>query len=267
MVKTALVLGGGGTRGIAHIGAIRAFEKMEVKFDAVAGCSIGAIIGAMYCAGKKSQQLENFVKKHKVNKILDLSISKQGIYKTKKLAKELEKFLGVRTFKSLKKPLYINAVNISTGKEESFSSGNLIDAIMASIAIPGIFHPYKKGKSFYVDGGVLNQNPVSILPRKIKRYVIINVSQARKGIEDLSIFNVIQKSMDLLQQETSRLKIKNIKKNRYVMIKPDVGNMPILQFRNDFKDILDEGEEAAKIKKKEILYLRKNAFHRFISNT
>ena len=173
MQKIGLALSGGWANGFAHVGALMAIENANIKIDAIAGCSMGSIIGACYAAGKTPLEIEHFILKHRLFDLLDLSITKLGISRTGKLKKALNDFIGVTRFDELRIPLYINATDLSKGQEAVFFSGEIFEAIRASIAIPGVFAPHIS-KGFYVDGGVLDNIPFSILPKNIKKYIIID---------------------------------------------------------------------------------------------
>lgn len=249
MKKVALVLGGGGLRGLAHIGVLRELEKIDIKFSAVAGCSIGAIIGALYAAGKNSEEIDKFITSKRFIDIFDFSISKLGINKTNKLQKLIEDFIGFKTFQKLKIPLYINATNLSQGKEVVFSSGSLFKAIRASIAVPGIFSPVKKGKDYYVDGGVLNQNPFSILPSKIDNYLIINASpyQGIKGYKKIGTMVLLDASLKLMQNEIMFLKLKDLSNNKkHVLIQPNLGNYSLIESASKEREIINKGAQSVR---------------------
>jgi NTE family protein len=247
MKKTALILSGGGSRGLAHIGVLRELERLDIKLSAIAGCSIGAIIGAMYASGKNSEEIDEFITSKKLTDIFDFSISRLGINKTKKLQKLLEDFIGFKTFQKLKIPLYINATNLSQGREVVFSSGNLFNAIRASIAVPGIFSPLKKDEHYYVDGGVLNQSPFSVLPEDINNYLIINVSpyHGLKGHKKIDTRVLLETSLKLMQNEIMHLKLKNLAKDKnYVLIEPELDNHSLIESRSREREIINKGARA-----------------------
>jgi len=252
--RIGLVLGGGGTRGLAHIGALEVIEELGIKIDAIAGCSIGSIIGALYASGKPIKEIKEHVLKYNIYDLLDLSLSKQGIKKTTKLQKFIESFIKIKTFQKLKIPLYVNATNISKSKEIIFSKGNIFQAIRASISVPGLFAPVKIKKMHYVDGAVINQNPFSILPKRINKYIIVNVSSFEnpKNIEKFSATKIAELSIKTMQQELMKLKLKDLHKKDYIMIKPKVGMKPILEDKRQFITIINHGNVAAKKKISEL---------------
>jgi len=252
--KIGLVLSGGGTRGLSHIGILKILEKENIKIDAIAGCSMGAIIGAFYASGRTPEEIKNFVLKKKLFDFFDFSISKTGINKTTKLQKEIEKFMGVKTFNKLKTPLFINATNITKGEEKVFSSGNIFQAIRASISIPGLFSPIKIGKDYFIDGGVLNQNPFTILPKKIKNYIIVNASPSEKikNNRNTNLMSILDNSVKIMQNEITNLKLKLLNEKNFVLIEPNVNKNPILQDKRSFNSLILKGKNAARKKVNEI---------------
>jgi NTE family protein len=163
--KIGLVLSGGGARGLAHIGVLKVLEKENITFDFIAGTSMGAILGAAYASGKKIEEIEDvalkFSRRTELIKLLDLSPRRRGLLEGHKVREFLGRFFGdITTFEQLKIPMAINAVDLKTGKEIVFTSGELLPPIYASSAIPGLFSPVPYQNYFLVDGGVLNNLPV-----------------------------------------------------------------------------------------------------------
>jgi len=163
--KIGLVLSGGGARGLAHIGVLKVFERENISFDYIAGTSMGAILGAAYASGKTVEEIEdvalNFSRRSELIKLLDLSPRKRGLLEGHKVREFLGRFFGdITTFEQLQIPMSINAVDLWTGKEIVFTRGELLPALYASSAIPGIFSPVSFQNYFLVDGGVLNNLPV-----------------------------------------------------------------------------------------------------------
>ena len=160
--KVGLCLSGGGTRGFSYLGAFKAFEENGVKFDAVAGTSAGSLFGAIYASQMDLTELEHITKNIKNG---DFRHSKLGILPSKmdKLQDLLEKVLPVKKIEELKIPYYAVAVDLKTGKEHHFSSGNLASVITGSCSIPGVFLPVKYKNMNLIDGGVSNNIPADVL--------------------------------------------------------------------------------------------------------
>ncbi len=162
--KISLILGSGGARGLAHIGVIRELEERGFEIDAVVGCSIGALIGGFYCAGKLDVYAEwvSQLSEWDILKFLDISLTpKSGMMKGDLIINTLKEMVGHTHIQDLPVSFSAVATDIVARKEVWLNSGDLFDAIRASIAIPGIFTPKKIAGRSLVDGGVLNPLPVA----------------------------------------------------------------------------------------------------------
>jgi NTE family protein len=159
----SLVLGSGGARGLAHIGVIRVLERHGWKIGAIAGSSMGALIGGFYAAGKLDhyadwvQELTEF----NVLRYLDIAWGGAGMLKGQMLMETLQQFVGKHRIEDLPIPLTIVASDILARKEVWLSRGDLFEAIRASIAVPTIFTPHTVNGQPLLDGGVLNPVPIA----------------------------------------------------------------------------------------------------------
>lgn len=164
--KVGLTLSGGGALGFAHVGVLQAFADNGIEFDCVAGTSMGAIVGSLYAAGVNPQEMLQLTKRHNLNKTLKLisvQRSSTGISSHKALREALEEALPAN-FDDLQKPFFVSVTNLTTAQNEIVSSGeHLIDYVVASASVPGIFEVVDIAGSQYVDGGVLNNMPAQAL--------------------------------------------------------------------------------------------------------
>ncbi len=160
-MNVGLVLGGGGARGIAHIGVVKALEERSIKPVAISGCSMGAIIGAFYAHGYSSEQMLDVVQNLKYRQFLHLG-ELGGLVGGLGLEKVLSKHLP-ETFKDLNLPLSVTTVDVQAGHLMVIRSGKLVIALRASSALPGILSPVKHQGRYLVDGGLLNNLPVDII--------------------------------------------------------------------------------------------------------
>jgi NTE family protein len=170
----ALALGGGAARGWAHIGVLRALDEANVQVDMIAGTSIGALVGGCYLAGKLDE-LEDFARsltKRKVFGLLDFNWGGNGLFGGMKLTQRMQEHINGVTFADLPKPLVCVAAEIRTGHEIWLSSGNLITAMRASYALPGVFEPVACNGRVLVDGALVNPVPVSACRAHEQRLVL-----------------------------------------------------------------------------------------------
>ena len=165
MEKIGLVLGSGAARGWAHIGVIDALTEAGIEADFVAGCSMGSIVGGAYASGALEQARDtamNLRWKDVLKYSLEINMPRSGLLDGVRVVKLIEEHLKSHDFSELQKPFQCVACELSTGQSHVFSEGDLVEAIRASISIPGIFTPvYCEGKTL-VDGGVCNPVPVDV---------------------------------------------------------------------------------------------------------
>jgi len=165
--KVALVLSGGGARGLAHIGVIEELLKRKYEITSIAGTSMGALIGGVYAQGKLTE-FRNWVTaldQFEVFKLVDFTFSSAGLVKGEKVLNTIKEFIPDTQIENLPIPYSATAVDIIKHCEVVFRDGMLFDAIRASIAIPTVFTPIKKDGMVLVDGGVMNNVPISNVAR------------------------------------------------------------------------------------------------------
>lgn len=164
--KVGLALSGGAARGLSHIGVLEVIEGLGIKPDAIAGTSMGAIVGAFYCSGITLEEIKSYVKSMNWKSFLlfsDIVLSRTGIINGKKVEEVLEKFLGKKTFSSCRIPFCCVAVDLVKREKVILSEGKLIDAVRASISIPGFFSTVCMGDRILVDGGLIEPLPTEAI--------------------------------------------------------------------------------------------------------
>lgn len=166
--RLGLVLGGGGARGLAHIGVLRVLERERIPVACVAGTSMGGLIGALYAAGVAIERVEaEVVRLSRVTeqmRLVDFELSAAGLsVRGRRIYNMLAELLGEElTFADLRLPLAMVSVDVRTGRPVTLQGGLVIDAVRATISIPGVFTPVDLGDYRLVDGGVLDNVPVDV---------------------------------------------------------------------------------------------------------
>lgn len=158
--KIGLVLSGGGVRGVAHLGIIKALEEHDIPFNCISGTSAGSIVGALYASGYSVDEIVSIIGEIKAFKLLQPALSWTGILNMEVVEKFLKQYIKKDAFEALLLPLYITATNLRTGKSEYFYEGRLLPAVCASSCIPVLFNPVSYNGELYIDGGILNNLPV-----------------------------------------------------------------------------------------------------------
>ncbi|MFH1753031.1 MAG: patatin-like phospholipase family protein, partial [Candidatus Omnitrophota bacterium] len=160
--KIALVLGGGGARGLAHIGVLKVFEREDIKIDLVIGTSMGAAIGAAYGLGYGVAEIEKKATTISWTDLFDPTIPSQGLIEGAKLENVLRNLLENKTFLDAHTPFAIVTTDIEKAEEVVHTSGDLIKIVRASCSWPGLFNPVRIDGRLLVDGGIMNSVPVSV---------------------------------------------------------------------------------------------------------
>lgn len=177
--SVSLVLGSGGARGLAHIGAIRALEERGFRIESIAGSSMGALVGGMHAAGRLDDYAEwvSKLEQSDVFKLVDWTLSGGGLIRGDRIIKRLKDMVGDARIEDLPIDFTAVAVDIEQGREIWLSKGSLFDAIRGSIAIPGLFTPHRYQGRLLVDGGILNPVPVAPTMRSLcDLTVVVNVN-------------------------------------------------------------------------------------------
>jgi NTE family protein len=176
--QIALVLGGGGARGLAHIGVLKILEENNIPIDIVVGTSIGALIGGLYVSGLNANQIEAIalpIDKKFIFKMLSPSLPTSGFVDGENIRNYLNTYLGELNIEQAKRAFAAVATDLKTGKEIVLKKGRIVDAIMASTAIPILFKPVMYQNRLLCDGGLTNPLPVSVA-RKLGADIIIAVN-------------------------------------------------------------------------------------------
>ncbi|MEN8006025.1 MAG: patatin-like phospholipase family protein [Candidatus Krumholzibacteriota bacterium] len=169
-MKIGLVLGGGGARGFAHVGVLKSLEKRGIEPVAIAGCSMGGIVGALIAAGIDSGGILEIVEKLKPWKLLD--VGRMGsLIGGRGMAHQMEEYLPA-TFEELNIPLAVTAVDLQEGKLVVLSEGPLPPALRGTSSIPGIISTEQHDGRYLIDGGLLNNLPVDVIRSLTNRPVV-----------------------------------------------------------------------------------------------
>ena len=212
--KIGLALSGGGALGFAHIGAIQALEEHGVKPDFISGSSMGAIIGAIYCAGYSPAKIMRIIqaeKLYKLDKLMspNLNFKQKGLSSHATLRTTLKELIPHDCFDSLEIPFAVCVTNITSGTYEYYYSGKgIVEYVVASASIPGVFDPVVIKNTTYVDGGVLNNLPAEILHQKGCDYIIGVDVLPFLPIEKKSFLDITLWSIRLMQHSNTQNGIK-----------------------------------------------------------
>lgn len=161
--RIGLALSGGGIKGIAHIGVMKALEELDIRPNIISGVSAGAIIGCLFAAGLDADSVKKFVDQTKFGKAFFPGFTTKGLLKHDFLKTRLKEYLSFEYLEDLTIPFKVACTNLNTGQIEVFDEGPIIPAVAASSAIPVLFSPEKIGDNLYSDGGVLMNLPAETI--------------------------------------------------------------------------------------------------------
>ena len=182
-MKIGIALGGGGAKGLAHIGVIKVLEEHGIFPHIVSGTSIGALIGALYCLRGNIAAVEEFALRFENASLYPYVTprpSSSGLISEKRIKNFLIETFGQTRIEELARPFFCPAVDIRNGQEVIFEKGNLAAAVLASISIPIIFKPLRRQNRYLVDGGLINPVPVDILKKSGAAFTIaVNIITPR----------------------------------------------------------------------------------------
>ena len=252
MPSIGLALSGGGARGAAHIGLLRALEEVNLAPQRLVGVSAGAIVGAMYAAGRSPDDMLQFLRSSSVYRLLGFGLPRKGLTSINYLRKRLQAELGEDiTFEDLKIPLHIGITNLNEGEIELRNQGPLIDVISASSAIPFLFKPVEIDGQQYVDGGIISNMPVQPLFNEDVDFILGSNLMPALNLPptDLSsIFGIMWRSFDLSIIANTR---PSLDRCDFVFEPPELKNYNIFAF-SKMEIIHDLGYEYARRKMPEL---------------
>ena len=247
MKKLGLALGAGGSRGVAHIGFLKALEEADIKADYIAGASMGAVVGGAYAAGLSVDTMREAVFKLRLWDLLAAAKQKGGVFGNNKMRGLIAKYVGDITFDQLKIPFHTVAVDMLKQEVVEFSEGSVVDAIVASASIPAIFHPLVKDGRRLIDGGVLERVPAMRVKKMGADVVVaVDVLGWRNASEKVpGAIGVCLETFDIMDNyRTSAYREKN-KKHIDFWLEPDLGDMSQYAMKQ-IKEAYEKGYELGK---------------------
>ncbi len=255
--KFGLALGGGGSRGVAHVGVIKALEEEGLKPDFISGCSMGSVVGACYAMGMSCGQMMDKVAKIKTMKLVDLSvapITRLALLRGHKMQHMLTKELGDLTFDQLKIPFSCIASDLYSGRLVHLKEGNVASAVRASSSIPTIFPPVKLDGKLLIDGGVLCRVPTEQVKELGAEKVIAVDALVNTGesvTEVKNIVSMITRIFDIMDYNGSEMKKQILKSGDELWLEPEMRGMSQYAVKN-MDRAYAEGYQTAKARMDEI---------------
>jgi len=246
--KIGLALGGGAVRGAAHLGVLEVLEREGIRPDYVAGVSAGSAVGAVYCAGLDLDEMKCMALGLRWRKLGRVTRSRLGLFDGRRIEEYLEEAIGPLQFEELEIPLATVAVDIVHGELVVLKEGSVAPAVRASCAIPGIFTPVERGEQILVDGGMLNNVPVSVARDMGADYVIAVdlFPPTIWGTRPRNLFEMFHLSLYALTRMAHREG-----PGADCLIVPAVGQFSLVDF-SQVDALIEKGREATEAKIEQI---------------
>jgi NTE family protein len=200
-MKTGLALSGGGARGIAHLGVVKAMLEKGIHFDVISGTSAGAVAGLFLAKGYSPDQALEIFTKTSVYKFLRPAINIRGLFKIGSVESIIKPYFGEAVFTDLETPFYVSATNVRTGKIRVFSAGELMRPVLASCCIPVVYEPMVIDNELYMDGGVVNNLPVEPLLGNVDRIVGVHCNPISDQYQGRNMRRLMERSLLLAINE------------------------------------------------------------------
>jgi NTE family protein len=237
-----LALGGGFSRGFAHLGVLRVLEQNHIPISHIAGTSVGSILGAAYASGAPLERIIETCRTLRFRDIARWRVSRLGLASNQRLGDLIERVFESRRFEDLKIPMAVVATNLANGDAVVFTQGNLCDAIRASCAFPGLFEPVKIGTRCLADGGLVAQVPTRAARQLGARHVVgvsVGVEDGERGAPS-NIFQVVCRAVSAAQKHQLEI----WERHADLVLRPDVQHLAWDDFERA-EEAIAAGEAAA----------------------
>lgn len=207
--KFGLALGGGAAKGPAHIGVLKALEEGHIKIDAISGTSVGALIASLYAFGKNLDEIFELAKDMTVSGMSSFTIRKSGFATTDLIEKLILDNLGDVNIEDAIIPLAIIATDIHTGEEIVFKKGKLSKVVAASVAVPGIFIPVEINKRKLVDGGIVENVPISPLKKMgVNTIIAVDLNGVQSYQAPNDVIDIVTNALDIAIDSKTKVQLK-----------------------------------------------------------
>ncbi|MBX7051809.1 MAG: patatin-like phospholipase family protein [Flavobacteriales bacterium] len=237
-----LALSGGGIRGIAQLGALKALYERNIKPSIISGTSAGSIVGAFTAAGYEPDEIFEIVVREKIFSYRNILFGKAGLFDMKSFERLYAKYIPNDDFESLEIPLYVMATDIVKAQSVTFHHGPLYSALLASCCVPLVFLPVKREGMILLDGGITNNFPADVIRDKCSYLIGIHVNSLSSDIEQIHMKDTLDRSFHIVigQAVTERAQLCDL-----FIEPPNMSRFGMFDFRK-MKEIFEAGYEHTK---------------------
>jgi NTE family protein len=260
-----LALGGGGVRGFAHVGVLKVLEQEKIPINLLAGTSMGGLIAATYASGMSAADLEREVlhlsNPRQLIHLLDPARLRRGLIKSDSLLRYMSERMGNPTFDELPYPLALVAVELNSGEKRVMREGNVLEAVRATTAFPGVFTPVEKGQEMLIDGGLVDNLPADVArDMGAERVIAVDVTDNVQALEVMiqrmlrtplipegitETLTIIARSYTLLIEDANRRCLESGRPD--IVIRPQISDkVTVFTGFGRAAEVIAAGEEAAR---------------------
>lgn len=242
--KIALALGGGSVLGGVHVGVLKALEEYDVEIKSISGTSAGGIVASLYAFGKSPKEIEQIVLNFEWKNLVTLTLSKYAILSNQKIGEMIKENIGDVNIEDAKIMLSMIATDITNGQKVILDKGSTADAVMATTCVPGIFIPVELNGRLLVDGGIIENVPLSCLRDKDVDFIIgVDLICDNSHKKPENIIEVLYNSFNFLVKINKNIQLKEAN----ILIKPDLLNYNAIDLAQ-MKELINIGyKETRKI--------------------
>lgn len=259
--RFTLVLGGGGLRGLAHVGVLHALADHRLTPQEVVGSSVGSLVAAAWCAGMSIQEMRGLATELRRRDLFqiahgDMAIRRMrspAVYRPEPLANFVRGVLGDLAFEELERPLLVNTVDVNSGTQVFWGSPGLqdvpvADAVIASCALPGFLPPHEIDGRHFVDGAAASNLPVNPIPG-VERDLVMAADVSARGRANLTVHEdgfaaVYARAIEIGIQRMDEATLRRWSRPPLLLIRPNVSHVPLLSFQHN-AELIDAGYRAA----------------------
>lgn len=256
--RIGLALGGGAAKGIAHIGVLKAFEEENIEIHCISGTSVGALVASYFAFGRPSESIFSICSTLNLSKILNFTLKSGGLFSTDNIRDMIHRDLGDVRIEDAEIPLAICATDIETGEQLIFRKGNLADIVCASMAVPGLFVPVEVDGRILVDGGLVENVPISPLAKMGAGITVaVDLSHVSRYPKPDDTLGVISNAINIGIDFNTRRQLKKAD----IAVPLDLSRFSLTNNSDCVDELCDEGYRPMKKKIQQVLwYKRMNLF-------
>lgn len=252
--RIGLALGGGAAKGIAHIGVLKAFEEEQIRIHCISGTSAGALIACYYAFGRPAESILSICSTLNLSKIINFTLERGGLFSTNAIREMIHRDLGDVRIEDAEIPLAICATDIETGEQLIFRDGNLAEVVCASMAVPGLFVPVEIDGRILVDGGLVENVPISPLAKMGAGITVaIDLSHVSRYPKPESTFDVITNAINIGIDFNTRKQLKNAD----IAVPLDLSGYSLTNNADRVDELYLEGYHPMKKKIRKVLWYKR----------